>query len=366
LKALNWVYYTLEIWAANNLNIHVSQASGDVDLYLHRDTIPDFVTYDYADFSTNPTFDLAIVDPILGTWYLGFHAFMDTSFNFTVAEQRSCPMNCSNHGNCVGSYCICNSAYTGLTCEEGRNPLVSGISQHGYVDANYWNYYKFIANSGNGFLIRVTNPSSSNCDVYVMNNAKPTKFIYQYLNVTLLPVAELLVSNPGFDTWWIGIYGTTSCHYDIVVESSQVVSICGSCEHGRCEGDFCVCNPGWFGAECDILPEVLSNGHRSNVQSIQNGKWKYYEISATNTSQLTVVLNEKATQGLIWLYTSKENFPTLTSHEAADSNSISSTHRISLEFIQPKSTRFVIGVYGSPFILDQNPEFSVVAFFPPF
>jgi len=367
LRMNSWVYYSVDIWAANNIQIQVTQTGGDVDLYLHHLTIPDFVTYDYADVSASSTYTLTIVEPLLGTWYIGFYAFSDATFTFIVSEQRSCPMKCSLHGQCVGSMCTCNSDFAGLTCEESRTAL-SSTPVHGYVDANYWNFYKFIANSNNPTLIKLNQVPGTNCDLFVMNGAKPTKYIYQYVNETLDNHPEILVSNPGFDVWWIGVYGSSTCEYDISLEASQIISICGNCgNHGRCVGDLCQCDPGYFGRDCSVQPTVLTNGIRSPTNSIGPSEWQYYAIKMQDSSQISIVVNEKTTTGLAWFYINRGDYPTLTSYEASDSSSFTGTHRLFLEWAQPKTTDYIIGVYGSPFILaTQKIDYSLVAYYTPF
>jgi len=362
LSSTHWVYYSVDVFSANNLDVHVRSTGGDVDLYLHYNTIPDFINYEYAEISTNNDFTLTIVEPLLGTWHLGFFAFFDTTFTFTVSEQRTCPMNCSLHGSCVGAICHCNPSFTGLSCEEDLTPLNTS-AVHGYVSQNFWNFYKFTANSENPFKVRLTQKlANSNCDLYIMSGAKPTKFIYQYTNVTLLPTTEILVSNPGMDVWWIGVYGTSDCEYDIKLESS-IIQPC-NCANGHCVDNVCLCNEGWFGRECDVRPTVLTNAQRSANKTLANRKWEYFEMTAQNSSLFTVVLNEASTSGLVWLYLAKGTFPTLESFESTDT-SLVANHRISMEFLTPRTTRFVIGVYGSPYILNEV-TYSLVAFYTPF
>jgi hypothetical protein len=366
LQQNSWLYYSVDIWAANNIQIEVTQNGGDVDLYLKHQVIPDFVTYDYADVSASPTYTLTVVEPVLGTWHLGFYAFSEATFTFKVSEQRSCPMKCSLHGSCVGSMCNCQPDYAGLTCEESRT-FLNSTPVHGYVDANYWNFYKFVAYSNNPFLIKLQQKPNTNCDLFVMNGAKPTKFVFQYANETAYDNTEILVSNPGFDVWWVGVYGSSTCEYDISLEASQIISICNNCIHGVCKGDICECTPGSFGRDCSVTPTVLQNAVRSATYSITGGEWQYFTIKMQESSQISIVVNEKSTTGLIWFYVNRGDYPTLSSYESSDSNSFVETHRLFLEYSQPKSADYVIGIYGSPFILSgQLIEYSLVAFYTPF
>jgi len=276
-------------------------------------------------------------------------------------------MKCSLHGSCIGSYCRCDSAYVGLTCEEGRNALTVQTPVHGYVDQNYWNFYKYNANSEIPFSVALTHTAAANCDIYVLDSAKPTRFIYLYRNVSLLADTSILINNPGFSTWWIGVYGATACDYDLHVnEVNPVTTPCGNCVHGHCVDNLCLCDKDWFGPACDGMTHLLTNGVKSMEYNISNGGWVYFEIDVNATSQLNVVLQETETAGLVWVYIAKETYPTLASFEASDSTYGLSAHRISMEFSLPKTLKFIIGVYGSPFILQQQVKFTLAAFYPPF
>jgi len=129
---------------------------GDVDLYVRYEDIPNFVNWDYADYSGDNTtnFSVNITEPSLGYWYLGFYGKGATSYQFKVSEYRKCPMKCSNHGTCLGVRCSCRSGYSGLACGTQLAYLENNVAVTGYVDENYWNYYKFLPDSMKSFLLR--------------------------------------------------------------------------------------------------------------------------------------------------------------------------------------------------------------------
>eukprot|EP01124_Arcella_intermedia_P031747 TRINITY_DN7252_c0_g3_i1.p1 TRINITY_DN7252_c0_g3~~TRINITY_DN7252_c0_g3_i1.p1 ORF type:complete len:543 (-),score=89.64 TRINITY_DN7252_c0_g3_i1:43-1671(-) len=368
VSAGNWLYYSVEVYSANNLMVHVTQTSGDADLYIKYQKLPTFVDFNYADYSRGSApYNISITQPNLGTWYLAFYGYETTSFSFVVSEARACPMRCSLHGACIGSFCRCNTGYTGLTCEEARDALAFDKPVTGYVDANYWNFYKFNVDSNNPVDLVLTHEAGTNCDIYVLDNAKPTQFVYYYRNISESLTTDVVVPTPGFRTWWVGIYGFTQCSYTLTMKQiAPPANPCGECTHGRCVGTACLCDGGWIGKDCNVQTTALTNSIKTSPTEIINGEWKYYSIFIPNTSKLTLVLTELNTQGLAWMYVAKETYPTLSSYEVEDSDSRSSIHRLVLEFKNTQNKQYVIGVYGSPFIVQQHVQFTLVAHYTPF
>jgi len=370
VKQSEWSFYTMVVYTANDLTIDVNQVSGDVDLYVKYLEIPTLLSYDYGAFdrvSTSSRFNLTITQPRLGTWMIGFYGVGTSSFSFKVTDAKTCPMKCSEHGNCVGNSCKCSSDYNGLSCENKRDVLKSNQFVSGYVDENYWNWYRYTSGSMNPFVITLNNTADTNCDLYVKDNAKPSRFIYSYRNMSTDSVSTIVVYEPGFSVWNIGVFGQTSCRYGLIVNDVTASSVCVDCVNGVCTEDGrCVCNSGWSGPNCKTSTNKIQSGVTTAENSLTNGAWAYYEIQTTNTSQLVVVLREKQGKaGMLWLHVASERAPTLTDFDKQDAIA-TSVHRINMEFTIPASRRFFIGVYGTPFILNDSVKFDLVAWEAPF
>ena len=92
----------------------------------------------------------------------------------------------------------------------------------------------------------------------------------------------------------------------------------------------------------------------------------YYSITVQSTSQLNVVVKEKETEGMVWLFVSAGQFPTLLDHEESDYDTQGRVRRISLEFSSPRSgVEYFVGVYGTPFA-QRDVEFDISIFYTPF
>jgi len=364
LNQSQWAYFTVLIFTANTLNAIVNQLSGTVNLYIQWEREPQYFTYQYAAYGYyNNHYNISITEPHLGTWYLGFNSpSLQSTFSFEITEARVCPMRCSLHGRCVGTYCRCQSEYTGLSCEEIRSYMTFQKVYSGFVDQNYWNFYKFAANSQNSVEVLLTHSSSNDCDLYIKSYSKPTRFIYSYRDIVFGNTSKVVVPNPEFSTWWVAVYGVTPCEYQLSLKFLNNNNC--PCVHGQCVESICKCNPGYIGQTCDQQATQLLNGVTSPTGNVTNGQWSYYQINVTS-SQLNVVLQEKTTSGMVWIYIARETSPTLTSYYAADNNSGLPTHRLSLEFVTLQTHTFIIGVYGSPFI-PRTVEFTLVAWYPPF
>eukprot|EP01130_Rhizamoeba_saxonica_P002308 TRINITY_DN12139_c0_g1_i1.p1 TRINITY_DN12139_c0_g1~~TRINITY_DN12139_c0_g1_i1.p1 ORF type:complete len:592 (-),score=128.29 TRINITY_DN12139_c0_g1_i1:35-1810(-) len=370
LEEDQWAYYKLEVFESNNMRVvlHQVQDDADIDFYSKKGKLPSQLDFDYADTSTNKDVTMDIVNPALGDWYFGFYAFYPGTFSFTVTLDSECPDKCSEHGECSGTFCSCSSEYMGLSCETRRNALNANEIVSGYVSENGWNYYRYVANSANNFIIEVNQTSEFDCDLYVQRDRNPTTIDYSLYDVSTDEVTHLRVDNPGTSQWYIGVYGFTPCRYTLRTFTSN--SCPGNCNnHGVCSSSGrCICNPGYAGIDCKSRVQNLDQ----NVvlaDTIASGNWTYYGYMIENpTSQLNIVVKEKTTSGFLWLYGSAGGFPTFTDYDESDTNSNTNTHRLSVEFAQPRrGITYYIGVYGSPFVMsDRMIDYEIVAWTPPF
>jgi len=310
-----------------------------------------------------------MTNPVLGVWYIGFYGVSNSTFAFRFSEERVCPMKCSLHGACVGTRCQCNRTYSGTSCEDRTENVDINATYVGYVDSNYWNYFRYNSNSMTPFVVKLISYNSSDCDIYVRYNSKPTRWNFVFRNISALPNTELVVHDPGQRLWYIGIFGATSCNYSVVISTR---TNCTACVNGVCVAGLCQCNPGFAGEDCSTSTKTanatLVKGIPAGKAKVMNGKWMYYEFPVVNASQLVVVVRETSTQGMVWLYISQGRFPDNGVFESIDVTGDTNMRSIILEYFTPKTSTFYVGVYGSPFIVGTTTEveYDIVAWYTPF
>lgn len=105
--------------SATSISVHVNQTQGDVDVFIRYNALPSLIAYDYSDFSTQSSFDVNIVEPHVGPYYIGLFNFYSANagYTMTVSAAVTCPMKCSQHGQCVGVTCECDEDWAGRACE---------------------------------------------------------------------------------------------------------------------------------------------------------------------------------------------------------------------------------------------------------
>jgi len=222
----------------------------------------------------------------------------------------------------------------------------------GYVGNNAWNYYHITADTANNLVVTAARTSSSgDCDLYVRAGAKPTRFDYQYLDISTRVVANVTIINPQAETWYIGVFGWYPCEYVLYVQES-VACDCASTLNGHCDtnSSICNCNAGWVGTACDVAVTTLTSGVPVRNNRIQTDQWAYYLINASNSSAFSLSLKEQDTTGLTWVFIDHNQFPTFTNYDYSDKNAHSQVHQISYYRNEPETGSIYIGVYGSPYI----------------
>lgn len=73
-----------------------------------------------------------------------------------------------------------------------------------------------------------------------------------YYDASFLQTFSLVIPDPGQATWYIGVFGWTSCTYTISVQLSNACpNHCSN--HGTCNAEgVCVCEGGFTGVDCSI------------------------------------------------------------------------------------------------------------------
>jgi hypothetical protein len=213
--------------------------------------------------------------------------------------------------------------------------------------------------------VNQTSPNGD-CDLYINSDSQPTRFSYDYRDISFNSNMSLSVPNPADRTWYIGVYGYRGCAYAISVTTTS--SCPNSCSNnGACFSGVCLCQAGYSGNDCSTSLTTLANGAQASG-SIGSNAWAYYQLAAPTTSKpiasITTALKESGTSGLIWLYAAAQQAPTLRNYDHADT----ADYFEHIIHFQPEgseaspNTVWTIGVYGSPFIApNQVVNYTLVA-----
>lgn len=388
-----WKYYYVVIPAgANGLNVSVSQTgmsgnNGDVDLYIKKGAIPTFSSFDYADSSTRESFHINIPSPQVGAaYYLGFYGFTQTQFRWSArissATVNGCPNQCSgdSHGTCrVGTQqgtCQCKIGFSGPACAQMTRDLVISPQAEtitGYVAQNEWNFYSVTPSSSSPLTINVKHAAGQDCDIYVQRDRNPSRFDFLYRDITYSTNTNLVIQNPLDSAWKIGVLGFSSCSYEITA-STSAVSTCpaqctangGTCPAGN--NNVCICPQNKAGEFCQYSVMPIRSG-QTLQGTVGKNQWVFYRFDGP-ASAFSVVLHEDTVQsnaGVLWLYSSVVQSPTLTNYDWSDTATGTNTHRINVEIGQfVQNAHYYIGVYGSPYAVNNQNSFKITNWAAPF
>jgi len=365
LHASTVYQFTLQ---SGNLMVFAVQETGggDCDLYVKYEGIPSTTNWDYANVTTRDFSSISVTDPQFGNWYLEIYAFSACSYIVTVLTTEGCPNNCSSRGTCNSGACVCPSGYSGDYCQTRNTLLVDGQPDTGYVDSNNWNYYSFRTDSTNNFVIQVTQlTGEGDCDLYVRSGQVPTRFNYDYFDLSIEATFSLTVEDPGDDTWYIGIFGWEECSYIITATETNNCPETGCSNHGTCQSNgICVCNAQWTGPACEY--QMVPLGNKIAISSTANyNSWNFYSFEVDGTSSLNILVQETQSSGLLWVYIAK-TYPTIHEYLYSETGS-GSIHRISIDFDDEERAVYQIGIYGNAYLLPgQSAAYQIVAYAPDF
>jgi Bacterial pre-peptidase C-terminal domain/EGF-like domain len=373
VESKQWSYYSYDVDASEHeLTWVVNQTttSADCDLYVKLGDLPSLWDYDYRDDSLAKNFEIEMVESTPGLYYAGVYGFSACSYSIEIGAPHTptCPNECSGdtHGVCSGSVCSCRQGFTGEFCERATAPLVDGSHVAGHVDTDVWNYYTYNSFTSENAVFTVSQMSSGgDCDLYVRAGQDPTRFRFDYRDVSVGNTFTLSIPNPGDQSWHVGVYGYAACTYQI---SLAVTTTCpNSCSgHGRCNHGTCQCNDGYSGDDCSQSTATLTSNQLVHG-SVAINAWKYYQIENVQAG-VFVHLAETASVGNLWLFASATGFPTVAIHDWSSTDTNSAFHNIAVERSDSADpTTLFIGVYGDPYAPDNgNVQFDLTAFITPF
>eukprot|EP01089_Gocevia_fonbrunei_P006196 TRINITY_DN1675_c0_g1_i2.p1 TRINITY_DN1675_c0_g1~~TRINITY_DN1675_c0_g1_i2.p1 ORF type:complete len:242 (+),score=28.55 TRINITY_DN1675_c0_g1_i2:41-766(+) len=235
------------------------------------------------------------------------------------------------------------------------------------------NYYHINLFTSTALIIQVNqldNDSRADCDLYIKGGSIPNYMSYDYVKLSTEQTFNISIPNPMNITWYLGVFGWTSCKYEI----KAVVT--GTCQNncsgnGVCTADgTCSCNSGWSGPSCSDKSSLLSDGVTVSG-SVSFNTWDYYTINVSNAYQVDIHMKENGNStesGALWLYESSSGYPTMHTYDYSDTSVDDKLHSLKIVFANPPVSRqLFIGVYGSP-ILHQSASatFQLVAWYPNF
>lgn len=378
LERDHWMLFEFNVQNRNDFTVMVNQTSSstDIDLYLRYGATPSLFEFDYRDSGVEQNFRITVTEPRLGLWWIGAYAYAGGVFSIQIPNiVSSCPNQCSgsSHGTCSSSGCSCKSGFTGSACEEMASALTPGVSVQGYVAADAWNYYHISADSSDNLVLSVNQTSSTaDSDLYIKAGSKPTRISFDYAHFGFEQNYQLILNDPGTDTWWIGVFGYKEATYTLrptVSTACPGSPPCSGSDKGTCINGVCQCKPGYSGPTCSLSDNSISNGQTLSG-SIQGGQnWIYYTLAVPQpTTYLAFDLKEKNTNGVLWLFVSKGvQAPSLRVYDYGDHNTGTSVHRIAVPLNSAQSGSWTIGVFSNPFSFpEQTLNYTLSAWASPF
>jgi hypothetical protein len=218
----------------------------------------------------------------------------------------------------------------------------------GFVDDNMWNYYNFRPDQSSNVVVSLNQTSTDmDCDLYIRKDENPTRFQYNYRDISFQQNFSITIENPSFSFYYIGVYGYKACSYLLQIQSSRnCPNSCTDANHGVCQQGHCICKDGWTGDDCSVPNNALTIG-TTITSYLYAGNWSYYSVAVKAGYEVTILLRELDSVGFLWLYESRDPFPSMIVYDYADTESNTATHRIVFTPVSDQSAQ--IGVFASPF-----------------
>eukprot|EP00009_Paramoeba_aestuarina_P006738 CAMPEP_0201524786 /NCGR_PEP_ID=MMETSP0161_2-20130828/25178_1 /ASSEMBLY_ACC=CAM_ASM_000251 /TAXON_ID=180227 /ORGANISM="Neoparamoeba aestuarina, Strain SoJaBio B1-5/56/2" /LENGTH=572 /DNA_ID=CAMNT_0047924371 /DNA_START=79 /DNA_END=1794 /DNA_ORIENTATION=- len=322
----------------------------DCDLYVKKDGLPKTNDYDYKSTTANTVTNMWIYDAEVRPYYVGVYAYTQScSYLISAETSNNCPNYCSDksftHGTCGDTYtCSCYDGFSGETCETKDDPLVADVTQSGYAGGHLWNHYHFSTATANNVEVTLKQKSDgADCDLYIKAGAPPTRFDFDFRDVTFAEDIVIVIEDPSVNTWYVGVYGYKQCEYDLKYHITNTCpNDCG--EHGTCQQDgHCVCDDGWVSQDCSKQSQNLENGVKV-TESVAYNDWSYFHFDAIPGTIVTILVHEKKTEGFVWVYESVADSPTHAIYDQIETET-TNVHRIVVNMADEGTIR--IGLYGS-------------------
>jgi len=332
--------------------VQTGEASEDCDLYVSSVQIPTLTNFEFRDTTTAKNFSLKVADAKPSVYYLGVYGFQKCSYNIKATATNQCPNQCSgtSHGICPQgtTVCQCEAMFAGSACESMTTMITYDNVYSGYVDENMWNYYNIKPDQSSNVVVSVNQTSPDmDCDLFIRKDENPTRFLFNYRDISAQQNFSITIENPSFSFYYIGVFGYKPCSYSLKVQSSRnCPNSCTNPTHGYCQQGHCICQDGWTGEDCSIPNNLITIGSTLS-STLYAGNWSYYSVAVKADYEVTILMRELDSDGFLWLYESRDPSPSMVLYDYADTESNTATHRI---VFKPESDMIAhIGVFASPF-----------------
>jgi hypothetical protein len=373
-----WHYYVVDLsdgtlFEQIDMTMHRT-GDGDIDIYVRKGAVPTPYALDYWNVSTDATLTLNLteLEPIV--YYIGLYGFRASGYEFSVEavsfSDANCDNECSRRGDCVHGRCDCERGFSGDGCEAQQTRLGFGEPAHGFVAGDAWNWYRVRSISENALVLRAEQSGETgDCDLYVKADARPARFDYDFIDLSLARSFELVVPRPSEAAeWHIGVFGWSACEYTLTAIESDECE-CASDANGHCERNSatCVCDNGWAGYDCSVSVNMLTSNVAVLNKALGAYEWDFWHIFV-DASFFSVALRERDVNGLLWLYLSDTaDFPTLEDYDDADVRTSTGFHKIDVQLDDRRARTYTVGVYGNPYNLQgRTIHYDLECWSPPF
>ena len=375
-----WEYFNTEVGVAGSEMVYTvtefprgDGENSDCDLYLAYERTPSRFDFDFVNITLGDESVLVVTNAHAGQYTMGIFGYAGCDFRIAVAintPEGDCPNRCSNHGSCLRGECSCYNGFEGDSCEWMNAPLVLARPQGGFVGDNAWNFYTARIITNTALIISLAQEGGEgDCDLYVRADEPPTRFQFDYIDQSLAEEFSIIVREPGDHQWYIGVFGWKACAYTLTLDEEKVCACGENNPHGHCEegSTECMCEAGWGGVDCLFELVELVNGEKTS-SSVEQHQWRHYQLPVDGSSAGVVSLKERSSEGLVWLYVSFIEPPTLNSYDLEAVETARGVHEIQISVTKSQTRVMYVGVYGNSFIThgDDALEFDLVAWSAPF